>query len=55
MKHFFFIINLQKEKANTLKLLIIPIVKKAYLGQIYYYDPPICQNKRAITQKCYNF
>ena len=45
MKHFFFIINFQKEKANTFTLLIILIVKSlqiellTYIAQICYYDP----------------
>ena len=36
MKHYFFIINFQKEKANTFTILIILIVKSL---QICYYDP----------------
>jgi hypothetical protein len=41
VKHFFFnfIINFQKEKANTLTLLIILIVKSLQIAQIFYYDP----------------
>ena len=35
----FFIINFQKEKANTLTLLIILIVKSLQIAQICYYDP----------------
>ena len=45
IKHFFFIINSQKEKVNTLTLLIILIVKSLKIGLhstnllLKYYDP----------------
>ena len=39
MNFFFFIINFQKEKGNTLTLLFILIVKSLQIAQIYYYDP----------------
>ena len=38
---FFFIINFQKEKANTFTLLIIliEVFKSSYIAKICYYDP----------------
>ena len=38
MKHFFFIINFQKEKANTFTLLII-LIATYYHKSATYYDP----------------
>ena len=54
---FFFIINFQKEKANTFTLLIILIVKSLQIelnSTHLLLWPPNCRNKRAITPKCYN-
>ena len=54
---FFFIINFQNEKANTVTLLIILIIRRLQI-ELHSTNlllwPPICRNKRAITPKCYN-
>ena len=48
MKHFFFIIGFQKEKANH-SYSEKSSNKASHVAQIYYYDSPICRDKRAIT------